>query len=886
MSNEITLEQIAIISMAYRFPGAPTEALFWRNLCDSRESILPLSNQELEAQGVLPSSFNDPRYVKVAALIDGTDLFDHAFFGISKRDAVYLDPQHRLFLTYCHRALELAGCVPSRCDFPIGVFGGTSMNTYLLHHLLSNPRLVDEYGTLATLIGHEKDFLTTRVSYLLDLHGPSLDIQTACSTSLVAVKFACQSLLTYECDLALAGGVTIRIPQKAGYYFLEGEIYSSDGHCRPFDAAANGTVFGEGVGVVALKRLSDALRDRDTIHAVIRGSAINNDGKRKVGFTAPSVEGQIEVIRNAHSLAEVAPETITYIEAHGTGTILGDPIELAALTQAFGAPAATKPFCGIGSVKSNIGHLDAAAGIAGLIKTALALRHKQLPPTLHFKKPNPECGFDGSPFYVVSRLTPWQRLAADIPLRAGVSSFGVGGTNAHLILEEAPQRSAAIIKRACCIVPISAKSRAGCQTAVESFALSTDDQSIAETAYTLQVGRNTYPYRCCGVGADKLSISQSMQTAFTQVPETPGASGKFTRVAFLFPGQGTQYAGMGAGLYRHEPVFREYIDRADHHLSRVLELSFARIIAGEQSDTIDEAIMHTRIAQPLLFAFEYALAQLWISLGIKPSALLGHSLGEYTAAALAQVFSFEEGLTLVTARGALMDACPPGAMTVIGLDQQSISARIPPTLALAVVNGPKLCVVGGPLDELTKFETSLSSEKIFNHRLQTAKAFHTPLVESAMQPLKERLASMTLHTPAIPCISNLTGEILTDAQAINPEYWVRHMRETVQFAQCLETLHSFNEIACIEIGPGNTLTTLAKQQQGIVAQMPTFQSVRHPKHQGEDETEFFTAVGRLWSIGYDVPWGKLHDGEELGIVPAPTYTLSRPNAGSKRVPST
>ncbi|HEY0607520.1 MAG TPA: type I polyketide synthase, partial [Herpetosiphonaceae bacterium] len=674
--------EIAVVGMAGRFPGARSIEAFWENLCAGVESITFFSEEELLAEGVDAATQALPHYVKARGVLDDVEWFDAPFFDISHREAEVLDPQHRLFLETSWEALEHAGYDPQRYKGAIGVFAGTSLNSYLLYNLYPNAQLMQSMGYIQMLINSDKDFLTTRVSYKLNLEGPSLTVQTACSTSLVAAHLACQSLLNGECDMALAGGITVSVPQRTGYWYQEGSILSPDGHCRAFDASAQGTVFGSGVGLIVLKRLEDALQDGDTIHAVIKGSAINNDGGAKAGYTAPRIDGQAKVIRAAQLMSEVEPETIGYIEAHGTGTPLGDPIEVAALNQVFQGKIAEPGSCAMGTVKSNVGHLDAAAGIAGLIKSILVLKHGQIPPSLHFTSPNPAIDFANSPFFVNTQLRDW---AGPTPRRAGVSSFGIGGTNAHLILEEPPAIDAGDSGRSWQILTLSAKTQTALDAATQRLAAHLSqhpDLNLADVAYTLQVGRQPFSYRRALVCSDRNDALRTLTADSSDRVLSGQVSYSDRPVAFLFPGQGAQYIDMGRALYDDEPVFREAVDRCCELLKPHLGLDLRTILypTGEAQAEATEQLTQTQITQPALFVIEYALAQLWQSWGVQPAAMIGHSIGEYVAATLAGVFSLEDALLLVATRGRLMQSVPHGSMLSVALPASEIEPLLLPEI--------------------------------------------------------------------------------------------------------------------------------------------------------------------------------------------------------------
>ncbi|HEY3572045.1 MAG TPA: type I polyketide synthase, partial [Thermoanaerobaculia bacterium] len=698
--------EVAIIGMAGRFPGAPTVERFWENLRDGVESIRFFTDEELLAAGIPAARLAHPAYVKARPVLEGVELFDAAFFGISPHEALILDPQQRIFLECAWEALERAGHNGDAGEGLVGVYAGLEMNGYLFYNLATQPEVFERAGGLQIEIASDKDYLATRASYKLNLRGPSITVQSACSTSLVAVHLACQALLSGECDLALAGGVSVKVPHIAGYQAEgTGSMHSPDGHCRAFDADARGTVFGSGIGVVVLKRLADAMGDGDPIQAVIKGSAVNNDGSLKIGYSAPGAEGQYQAIRAAQLAAEVDPDTITYVEAHGTGTPLGDPIEVAALTRAFRARTDRKGFCALGSVKTNVGHLRSAAGSASLIKTVLTLKHRQIPPSLHFQRPNPQIDFAGSPFYVNTRLAEW-RPEGGHPLRAAVSSFGVGGTNAHLILEEAPEPEPSGPSRPWQLLPLSANTATALDTLRRDLAAHLrrhPDLPLADAAFTLQVGRRAGKHRgflACRdlTGAAEGLEAGHLQTAFQEMRSRP--------VDFLFPGQGAQYPGMGRELYESEPAFRDSVDRCCEVLRPLLGLDLRAVLypAPEGMAEAGRRLEQTALAQPALFVIEHALARLWMSWGVRPRAMLGHSLGEYVAACLAGVFSLEDALALVAERGRLMQALPAGAMLAVPLPEGEIAPLLGPGLALAAVNGPARVVVSGPEAEVAALE--------------------------------------------------------------------------------------------------------------------------------------------------------------------------------------
>ncbi|NJN10371.1 MAG: type I polyketide synthase [Richelia sp. RM1_1_1] len=866
---------IAIIGMAGRFPGAKSIDQFWQNLCDGKESISFFTNEELIASGVDPVLLNDPQYVKASAVLDDTEMFDASFFGYTPREAEIMDPQHRFFLECAWEALENAGYNSETYEGLIGVYAGSALNTYLLKNLISQPEISNLASFHQISIGNSPDFIPTKVSYKLNLKGPSVSIGTACSTSLVAVQMGCQSLLSYQCDMVLAGGVTIS-SRKEGYLYQEGSIASIDGHCRAFDAKAQGTVSGNGVGIVVLKRLEDALADGDNIYAVIKGSDINNDGSLKAGYTAPSTEGQAKVIAEAMDIASVAPETINYIETHGTGTVLGDPIEIAALTKVFRAKTQKKGFCAIASVKTNIGHLGTTAGVAGLIKTALALKHQMIPPSLHFEQANPKIDFVNSPFYVNTSLSHWQTNST--PKRAGVSSFGIGGTNAHIILEEAPMLDVSRESRPWQILVLSVKTNSALETATANLAeylVQHPDLNLPDVAYTLQVGRWAFNYRrmvvCQNfddcIAALKSPQSQKILTQFTE--------SKKRSVAFMFPGQGTQYVNMTQELYQTEPIFRDVVDSCCEHLKPHLGIDLRHIIyPGEsQNSQAAQQLRQTYITQGALFVIEYALAKLWMKWGVHPEAMIGNSIGEYVAATLAGVFSLEDALMLVVTRGQLMQQLPGGNMLIVPLQKEAIIPLLNDKLSLAANNAPLLCVVSGTTDAINDLQNRLSKQEVNCRLLHTSHAFHSMMMEPAIEPFTQLLAKIQMHPPTIPFVSNLSGTWITATEATDPNYWARHLRQTVRFSEGMTELLKDTERIFLEVGPGTTLTTLAMRHQ--IAEQVVLPTTRHPQNQESDVAFILHTLGQLWLMGVQIDWSGFYSNERRHRLPLPTYPFER-----------
>lgn len=880
MNNNNTFDDfdsndIAIIGMSARFPGANNLKEFWQNLKNARESISFFSEQELEPH-LTSDEIKNPNFVKASGVLEDVDLFDAAFFDINPREAELTDPQHRFFLESAWQAIEDAGYVPENYDGRIGVYAGAGLNTYLLFNV--SPAVLKSPDFFKILIANDKDYLATKVSYKLNLTGPSISVQTACSTSLVAVSLACQSLLDYQCDMALAGGVSIAVPQKNGYWYQEGGILSPDGHCRAFDAEASGTVGGNGVGIVVLKRLGEAIADGDCIHAIIKGSAINNDGADKVGYTAPSVDGQAQVIAEALAMAGVEPETISYVEAHGTGTALGDPIEITALQKVFTAHTQKQNFCAIASLKTNIGHTNASAGVGSLIKTVLALKHKLLPPSLHFQVLNPQIDFANSPFYVNHTLNEWQTNGT--PRRAGVSSFGVGGTNAHVIVEEAPVLTTSISSRPDQLLLLSAKTSTALDTATINLAQYLQQNrhlNLADVAYTLQVGRKAFNHRRMVVvknfddGVQVLE-TKDPQRVLSQVFD-PQEQVSDRPIVFMFTGQGSQYVNMTKELYQTEPVFREQVDRCCQLLEPHLQLNLCQILYPEpqQVEPAATQLQQTAITQPALFVIEYALAQLWMSWGIKPAAMIGHSIGEYVAACIAGVFSLEDALAVVAARGKLMQQQPQGAMLSVFLSAAEVQSWLTDHLYLAANNSPSHCVVSGTVAAIEELVQKLTAQGVKYRHLRTSHAFHSPMMDSILEPFTEILKKIKLQPPQIPFISNVTGTWINTA-ATDPGYWAKHLRQPVRFSEGMQELLERWQIF-LEVGAGNTLTTLARQHSAqtniILASLP------HPQDTQSDVEFLLTTLGRLWLAGVNIDWSGFYACEQRRRITLPTYPYER-----------
>jgi phthiocerol/phenolphthiocerol synthesis type-I polyketide synthase E len=886
-ANETSnLAGIAIIGMSGRFPGANTIDKLWQNLVGGVETISRFREEELEFSiGSEAEKAQGQKFVRARSILENVDLFDAAFFGINPREAEVMDPQHRLLLECAWESLETAGYDPDQYAGLIGVYAGCSLNSYLLYNLCQNRAFTEKFagsyqvGLYSILLGNEKDFLATRLSYKLNLKGPSMTIQSACSTSLVAVCQACTSLLTYQCDMALAGGVSISFPQKRDYLYQEGSLVSGDGTCRAFDAGADGTVFGHGVAVVLLKRLADAVADGDTVLAVIKGSAVNNDGSVKVSYAAPSVEAQASVIAMAQAVADVHPESISYVEAHGTGTPLGDPIEMAALTKAFrGGGAKGNGYCALGTGKTYFGHLDAAAGATGLIKTVLQLQHGKIPPLLHFKSPNPKIDFARSPFFPVDKLMDWKR--GENPLRAGVSAFGVGGTNAHVIVEEAPVIESSGGSRPQQLLLLSARSEAALNKATENLAehlAKNPGQNLADVCFTLHKGRKHFPYSRALVAvdtADAVAKLTSGSSKFIFSKKTPQNE---PSVVFLFPGQGTQFVGMGRDVYENERVYRLEVDRCAEILKAPLGLDIRSVLYPDAGSlaTAEKQLNETVIAQPALFVVEYALAKLWMSWGIKPSVLIGHSIGEYVAAVLAGTFALADALALVSARGRLIQALPGGSMLAVRLEGAAVEPLLPAGASIAAFNSSTLSTVSGPTEVLQTFSEMLEEKGIAARFLNTSHAFHSAMVEPMLPEFVEIIRRTPWQPPQIPWVSTCTGGWMTSGELADSTYWARQIREAVRFTDALKQVIGEPGRILLEVGPGQILGRLASQHPAKTADMTVLASLDAGNSPEAGLAAMLGTLGRLWIAGLKPDWQGFYADEKRKRVPLPTYPFER-----------
>ncbi|MEJ6022289.1 type I polyketide synthase [Ramlibacter sp. PS4R-6] len=865
---------IAIVGIAGRFPSARTPAELWRLLAGGKEAAQWLTDDELRANGVADAELADPNYVKASLVLPDMEMFDADFFGFSKKDAAVLDPQHRHFLECCWEALEDAGHAPEKFGGSIGVFGGCGMQAYMSYNLLTNPQLVKSMGLfLLRHTGNDKDFLCTRVSYLLDLKGPSMSVQTACSTSLVAVHVAAQSLLSGECDMALAGGVSIDLPHRQGYRYAEGEILSPDGHCRAFDDEAQGTIFGSGAAVVVLRRAEDALRDGDNIYALIRGSAVNNDGYGKAGYLAPSVDGQAAAAAEALAVAGVEPGTVSYVEAHGTGTPVGDPIEIAALSQAYGAGG--KGFCGIGSIKTNIGHLDTAAGTASLIKVVLAMRHGLIPPSLNFSRANSRMGIEQTPFQVMAQAKPWERGAT--PRRAGVNSLGVGGTNAHVIVEESPiakaTRTSLDQPQVFTFSARTPSSLDGLKAKwVEFLAGPPPGFDLADAAYTLQAGRREFEHRMVAVARDVDELRAVLQAKSHARSVVSKAGSDTPRVVFMFPGGGAHYPGAGRELLS-QPAFATAVDECFAQLPADAPADLRTVMFALGDEQAARTLQKPRYAIPALFILEYAIAKLWASWGVKPAAVVGHSAGEYAAACLAGAMSLADALAIVTLRGQLFEQAPAGAMLSVDLDEAELRAAMEGLpLDVAAVNAPDLCIASGSLDAIAQLEAKLKERGLEPRRLHIDVAAHSRLLDGVLGSFRERVARMRFAAPQLPFISNVTGG-WADAQLIaDPEYWVRHLRQPVRFADGLSLVKDMPDAILIEVGPGQGLSALARQNQ-LGAQRMVLASTCKAQEPNADLALMLTSAGALWTRGLAPDWQALRGPGKPRRTPLPTYAF-------------
>jgi acyl transferase domain-containing protein/acyl carrier protein len=866
-NNELTGYEIAIIGISAIVPGAKNKNEFWLNLKEGKESIKFFTDEELIERGLREEELKKPNYIKAQGIIDGKDYFDSNFFDYLPDEAKVLDPQTRKLVECVYIGLEDSGCNPFKFKGRIGMFASASPN--LGWEIKSRFLETSNINSFTASQLCDKDFLSTLISYKLNLKGPSETIDTACSSSLVAVNRACKSILLGESNIAVVGGVSLSGTRFKGYYYNENSINSPDGHCRAFDSEAKGTVGGEGIGVVVLKRLKNAIIDKDQIYAVIKGGAVNNDGNRKVGFTAPSIDGQIEVIKLALTTSKVEPESISYIEAHGTGTELGDPIEIKALKQVF----KSNKYCDIGSVKSNIGHTDRAAGIIGLIKTALCLHYRQLVPTLHFKKPNPKCGFQNSPFHVNTRLKEWR--SANYPLRAGVTSLGIGGTNAHIVLEEAPAIKRINKKeRKYKLIALSAKTSLSLDRYVSRFIDYLElnpNSNISDIAFTLQERRNSFNHRKMLVGQSQNEIINLLKTDKAKTNKVKNIKRK---IIFMFPGQGSQYVNMGLDLYENEFYFKQIFDQCIGITNRIIDYDLSSIIFNKK-ENISE-INNTEYTQPILFIFEYSLAKLLIHWGLKPDYMIGHSIGEYVAACISDVLKLEDAIKLVIIRGKLMQELEPGSMLSVSASKKKLEILLKNfNLSLAAVNSSKMCVVSGEHKAIKDFEILLTDRGYECTLLKTSHAFHSEMMNPMLHKFKEVLKNTTFSKPNIPYLSNVNGNIVSFEDINNPEYWCDHIRSTVKFSDSLNILLDDRDSVFIEIGPGRSLCSFGNQHENRKSSQKFVNIIRHPKEEISDQYCLINKIGELWLNGVEPNWENIYEHEDRRKISLPTYSFEK-----------
>jgi acyl transferase domain-containing protein/acyl carrier protein len=869
--------RVAIIGMAIRCPGAKNVAEFWSNLKNGVESVSFFTEEELRSAGVSDAVLKLPTFIRAGAPLEGLELFDAEYFKYSAREAEFIDPQQRVFLECAVEALETAGVDPTRFPGSIGVFAGEGQTLYGIQVL--GDRSVIGIDRQMAVIGNDKDYLASRTSYKLGLRGPSFTVQCACSTSTVAMHLAIQSLLTHESDLALAGGVSVSwLRGKGGYHFVEGGILSRDGHTRAFDANASGTVFADGVAIAVLKRLDEAIADGDDIQAVILGTAVNNDGSVKISYTAPSVEGQCAVIAKALAVAGISPDTIGYIEAHGTATGLGDPIEIESLQQIFRTATDKKQFCGIGSLKSNLGHLNTISGLAGTIKAALCVKTGEIPPSLHFETPNPKIDFANSPFYVPTRLTKW---SGPSPRRAAISAFGIGGTNTEIIIEEPPPVFTNPSTKSMHVAIVSAKSATALDTActrLSQHLRKHPQESIADVCHTLATGRTIHPHARVVICSSTPEAVNALDSNDPSISVSGLRSESAKPVTFLFPGQGAQHIFMGRELYREEPVFRREIDKCAEVLRDYLGRDIRALLfpSDEAADEAEELLRSTQYTQPAIFVISYALAQLWISLGVIPAMALGHSVGEYVAACLADVFSLEDALRAIASRGRLIQSMPPGSMLAIMCPSERAEPLLPRSITIGAVNMPTACVASGPSEDIAALGQRLAEEGISSTLLHTSHAFHSDMMEPAVGPFVEVMRGIKLKPPQLPYISNVTGDWITDEQATDPNYWGAHIRAAVLFHKGLTCIRDRVSTIFLEVGPGRTLGNLAGLLVGRGDGSLVQSSLAHASARGVGEVKaFLRAASELWLAGVPIDWSRRYEGERRRKRPLPTYPFER-----------
>jgi amino acid adenylation domain-containing protein len=869
-----TSANVAIIGMAGRFPGANSINELWDVLKGGKETISFFKPEEIDPS--IPEALrNDPLYVGARGVIPEAKTFDAAFFGINSKLAEAMDPQQRLFLEIAWEVLEQTGYLPKHYKGNIGIYAGTGTNTYYKKNILTNKDVLDQIGYFQAETVNEKDYIATRTAYQLNLKGPAVSVHSACSTSLLAIAEAVEAIRNGRCDVALAGGSSITAPLFSGHLYQEGSMLSADGHCRSFDASAKGTVFSDGAGVVLLKNLDEAQKDGDKIYGIIKGIGVTNDGGNKGSFTAPSTEGQTQAIMKAIQDAQITPDTISYIETHGTATPLGDPIEIEGLKMAFGDQP-KNGYCAIGSIKSNMGHLTAAAGVAGLIKTILAINNKLIPPSLGFKSPNPMIDFANSPFFVNSKLRNWE---SHEPLRAGISSFGVGGTNVHILVEEySTEQKKPGPSRPLQLLMWSAKSEnslKGYETELGSFIQSTPDLSLADVAFSLNKTRDSFIHKSFLLSKNSIDASQELLSTEKYKTKSTVLKTAPSELAFLFPGQGSQFSQMGINLYKNEIVYKEAVDTCAEFLLNELQLDIREILYPEKVTSETEAkLKNTRYAQPALFVTEYALSQLWLSWGIKPTVFCGHSIGEFVAANLAGIFSLEDALHLIAVRGRLVSELPGGSMLSVRLSEDKLKEILPETLSIAAINSNVLCVVAGENEKANEFARTLDEMEIANKLLFTSHAFHSNMMDPILESFEKEVKKTQLNKPNLPIVSTVTGTWLKEEEAMDPKYWTNHLRNTVRFADAADTLLKLENIIFLEVGPGQTLATLTKQQ-GVGKTTAAFASLTMPRDEENEYNSLLNALGELWLKGIEPDWNSFYRDQERQKINLPSYVFDR-----------
>lgn len=869
-TNNYTGLEIAIIGISGRFPEAYTVGGFWKNLKEGKDAVKQLTDEELRELKVDETYLSDKNFVKSGVFLEGKGNFDAAFFGYLPREAEVMDPQIRIFHECVWEALEDAGINPEDADYPISLFGAASDNMlWRTATMLSSTEGIDAFSLNQF---NNKEFISSLVSYKLGLTGVSTYINTACSSSLVAVHMACRNLLMGESRVAIAGGISVSSSAKNGYFYKEGMIYSSDGYVRTFDAKASGTIKGEGAGVLILKKLEEAIKDKDPVYAIIKGSSTNNDGQDKVGYAAPGLVGQTNCIRMAQKIARVEPSTIGYVEAHGTATKLGDVIEIAALNNIFGK--SSEKYCAIGSVKTNIGHLDAAAGVLGMIKTVLSLKNKQLPPSLHFSEPNPEIDFSG-PFYVNTKLKDWNRINGN-RLRAAVSSFGIGGNNAHVILEEAPDTEPAASKTPFEIIVLSAKTVASLNEYSKKFAAflkEAKNEELPDIAYSLLTGRKHFNYR-------RMLLAKSNEEAIELLSDPQGCQTVMVQadpfeIAFMFSGQGSQYINMARELYENEHYFREQLDSCFEIAKKYDDIDYRSVLFPVNMGRESAArLSATEFLHPILFSIQYSIAAYLIHLGIKPDYIIGHSLGEYAGACICNILSLEDAIKIVLKRGKLLSKIEAGEMLSINISEVNLSLLITDEISICGINSPENCVVGGSRTSISKFEKKLKDLGFVFRKLNTSHAFHSHLVDPILREFESELQEIKWNEPAISFISTLTGKLVNAGEISSPGYWSRHLRQTVRFSQGAEILLKRERMAMIEIGPGFVLSTFIKQQAPSPDSHKCFSTLKHHDVPGMDKC-MYSLLGNLWLLGIKWNTASYYQNKPVRKRSLPTYAFEK-----------